>query len=131
MQQVGPYISKFGLENLGIQNTNVVHWNYSTPALYEQALRRQEAMLSHLGPMVVRTGHHTGRSPKDKFVVKEPTTEKNIWWSDVNRPYNQENFNRIKERVISYLQGRDLYVQDYIICRINYARVYSGKVWDF
>ena len=69
-----------GLEALGIVRSGRVHWNLSPAVLYETAIRRNEAVLASEGPLVARTGQHTGRSPLDKFTVKEPTTEKNIHW---------------------------------------------------
>ena len=73
-----------GLEALGIVRSGRVHWNLSPAVLYETAIRRNEAILAAEGPLVARTGQHTGRSPHDKFTVKEPTTEKNVHWGDVN-----------------------------------------------
>ncbi|EDN66956.1 Phosphoenolpyruvate carboxykinase (ATP) [Beggiatoa sp. PS] len=55
---------------------NDIYWNLNTQALYEQAIRHREGIMAHLGPLVVRTGHHTGRSANDKFIAQEPTTEK-------------------------------------------------------
>ena len=69
-------------------------------------------MLSHLGPVVMRTGAFTGRSPNDKFIVKEPSTENEIWWGDVNRPFSEEKFNLIWHRIQAYLQGNDIFIQD-------------------
>ena len=63
-----------GLEALGIVRSGRVHWNLSPAVLYEIALRRREAILASDGPLVARTGQHTGRSPQDKFTVKEPST---------------------------------------------------------
>lgn len=104
--------SKYGLEHHGITNVNDVFWNLPTSSLYEEAIRRREGLVAHLGPIVVRTGHHTGRSPNDKFIVREPPTEDNIWWGDVNRPFDPERFDNLYARLLAYLQGRDLYVQD-------------------
>jgi phosphoenolpyruvate carboxykinase (ATP) len=100
------------LESHGIRNVNTVYWNLSTPLLVEEAIRRREARLSHLGPLVVRTGSHTGRSPQDKFVVQEPTSEDKVWWGKVNQPMSTENFDRLHLRMLAYLQGKDLFVQD-------------------
>ncbi len=100
------------LSYLGIKNVNNIYWNLVTPALYEQIIRRREGLLSHLGPVVVRTGAFTGRSPNDKFIVKEPTTEHEIWWGDVNRPFSEEKFKLIWHRIQAYLQGNDIFIQD-------------------
>ena len=104
--------SSYGLENHGLYNLDNIYWNLPTPALYEEAIRRREGVLSHMGPLVVRTGHHTGRSANDKFIVREPSAEPHVWWGEVNRPFNSETFDRIHARLISYLQMKDVYVQD-------------------
>ncbi|MDZ7344086.1 MAG: phosphoenolpyruvate carboxykinase [candidate division KSB1 bacterium] len=104
--------SKYGLEIHGIANTNLEYWNLSTPALYEEAIRRREGIVAHLGPLVVRTGHHTGRSPNDKYIVKEPSSDDKIWWGKVNRPIEADKFDRLYERLLAYLRGKDVFVQD-------------------
>ena len=70
-----------GLEVHGITNVARVYWNLGIPALYEEAVRRREGSISIDGPLVCRTGQHTGRSPNDKFIVREPSSEGNVWWS--------------------------------------------------
>jgi len=120
MQQLGPYISSYGIENQGIRSASIVYWNYTTPALYEYALRTNEVVLA-AGPLVARTGDHTGRSPNDKLVVKEPTSEEQIWWGSVNRPFPQEKFAALHRRIRAYTQGRRLFVQD----------VYAGADRDY
>ncbi|GMQ77631.1 MAG: phosphoenolpyruvate carboxykinase (ATP) [Anaerolineae bacterium] len=112
MQNIGPYPSEYGVERHGIQNANTVYWHMTTPMFYEQIVRRREGEMLHLGPVVVRTGDHTGRSPNDKFIVKEPTSEKDIWWGDVNRSINQEQFDYLLRRIQAYLQNRDIFVFD-------------------
>src|SRR5713101_1515918 len=104
--------SRYGLEIHGIKNTAAEYWNLSTPALVEAAIRRHEGVLAHAGPLVVQTGHHTGRSPNDKFIVKESSSEKNIWWGKVNRPIDAGKFAALYQRMISQLHGKDLFVQD-------------------
>ncbi len=111
MQQIGPVISSYGIENHGIIGASIVRWNYTTPALYEHAIRANEAVLAG-GPLVVRTGDHTGRSPLDKFVVKEPSSEAQIWWGVENRPFSPEKFEDLHRRMRAYLQGRGIFVQD-------------------
>jgi phosphoenolpyruvate carboxykinase (ATP) len=100
------------LSYLGIRNVGRIHHNLSTPALYEEAVRHSEGWISHLGPLVVRTGQYTGRSADDKFVVREPTSEGRIWWGKHNRPVEPVRFEQLKVRLQAYLQGRDVFVQD-------------------
>ena len=111
MQQIGPYISSYGVEEHGIRAANIIRWNYTAPALYEHAIRANEAMLAG-GPLVVRTGDHTGRSANDKFVVREPSSEDKVWWGKVNRPFSRENFEALHRRLSAYVQGRGIFVQD-------------------
>jgi phosphoenolpyruvate carboxykinase (ATP) len=101
-----------GLDQHGLYNLNAAYWNLPTPELYEQAILRHEGSLSHLGPLVVRTGHHTGRSAEDKFVVDEPSTHDQIWWGRANKPIPAESFAALHQRLASYLQMKEVYVQD-------------------
>nr|HID58867.1 phosphoenolpyruvate carboxykinase (ATP) [Desulfobacterales bacterium] len=112
MQQVGWNPSKYGLEHHGIENVNAVYWNLSSAALYEQIVLRHEGLVAHRGPIVVRTGHHTGRAPNDKFIVKEPSSQDRIWWGEVNQPFDEEKFDTLYYRLLAYLQGKELFVQD-------------------
>ncbi len=100
------------LECHGIQNVRTIYWNSSTPLLYEEALQRHEGRLAHLGALVVRTGQYTGRAPRDKFIVREASTANQVWWGDVNRPMEPEQFARLRSRLSAYLQDRDVFVQD-------------------
>lgn len=104
--------SQYGLEHHGISNLSAVHWNLPTPALYEHVVRRQEGLISHLGPIVVSTGHHTGRSPNDKFIVREPSSEGKTWWGKANQPFDRDKFEGLYRRLLAYLQMKELYVQD-------------------
>ncbi len=100
------------LKYLGLENLGRVYADLPTPALYEESIRRYEGMLSHLGPLVVRTGQHTGRLPRDKFLVHEPSSESKIWWGKVNRPMEVARFNALNHRLSAYLQGKDVFVQN-------------------
>ncbi|UCC73702.1 MAG: phosphoenolpyruvate carboxykinase (ATP) [Gemmatimonadota bacterium] len=112
MEEQGRIHGQHGLEEIGIRNVNTVWWNLNTPALYEHALQRHEALLAHLGPLVVRTGQFTGRSPNDKYVVKEPSSEGVVWWGPVNQPIDEERYRALRARLTAYFQGKDLYVED-------------------
>jgi phosphoenolpyruvate carboxykinase (ATP) len=101
-----------GLEALGIVRSGRVHWNLSPAALYEEALRRGEAVLGADGPLVARTGQHTGRSPNDKFVVRDATTEQHVHWGNVNRPIEPASFDALHRDLMTYFQDKELYVLD-------------------
>ena len=103
---------KVGLETHGLKNLKKINWNLSTPQLYEHIIANKEGQLSHLGPVCVTTGEHTGRAPNDKFIVQEPSSQENIWWGKVNRPFSVEQFEALYSRVLAYLQGKEVYVQD-------------------
>jgi phosphoenolpyruvate carboxykinase (ATP) len=102
----------FGLENIGLVNLRKVYWNLTTEALYEEIIFRNEAQISLAGPIIVNTGKHTARAANDKFIVRESTTEKNIWWGEYNRPYATVKFDELYNRLQGFLQGRDIFVQD-------------------
>ncbi|GMR18116.1 MAG: phosphoenolpyruvate carboxykinase (ATP) [Gammaproteobacteria bacterium] len=104
--------SDYSLENHGLHGLNDIYWNLPTPSLYEQAINRREGVLSHLGPLVVRTGHHTGRSANDKFVVEDANTIDKINWGPLNQPLSPEKFAGLHKRMATYLQMKDVYVQD-------------------
>jgi phosphoenolpyruvate carboxykinase (ATP) len=104
--------SDYGLANHGLENLRMAYWNLPTEALYEEISFRREARISHLGPIVANTGKHTARSANDKFIVKEPSTENQIWWGQYNRPFSADRFNDLFNRMQGFLQGRDVFVQD-------------------
>ena len=104
--------SRFGLDRHGIRNINVAYWNLGTAQLLEHAVQRHEGLFASGGSFVVRTGQFTGRSPKDKFVVRDETTENTVAWGPVNQPIEQDRFDRIYSKMLAFWQGHDLYVQD-------------------
>ena len=101
-------LDEHGLENV----RGRVFWRPTTSQLYVHALRRGEATLAEGGPLVVDTGIHTGRSPNDKFVVREPGSEDRIWWGDVNAEISPDSFERLREKVVARLSEGDVYVVD-------------------
>jgi len=109
---IAPHHKIKSLTHLCLENLGNVYWDLPAPALYEEAIRRNEGMLSHLGPLVVRTGKYTGRLPEDKFFVREPSSQSKIGWGKVNRPIDAQKFAGVKERLCAYLQGKDLFIQN-------------------
>lgn len=93
-----------------ILNPRNVYYNLSVAQLYEHAIHRGEAQLAADGPLIAWTGERTGRSPNDRFLVREPSTQDKIWWGKVNRPIAPEHFNSLAARIAAYLQGRDVYL---------------------
>ena len=110
-----------------------VRANLSTAELYEDAIRHGEGLVAADGPLVVRTGKHTGRSPEDKFIVDESSSHDKIWWGSVNRPISEAHYDRLRARLVTYVASKDLYSQD---CFIGAApahrrslRVYTETAW--
>jgi phosphoenolpyruvate carboxykinase (ATP) len=102
-----------GLAPQGLRPSGRVHWNLVAPELVEAAVRRNEGVLAEMGPFVAVTTPHTGRSPNDKFVVKDPTSEADVDWGKVNQPISPEHYAILKADVQAYLNGLDeLFVQD-------------------
>lgn len=130
---MGTVPNSFGLHNHGIHNPGTVHWTPHTPALYQHVVRRGEGQIAHLGPLVVYTGQHTGRSPKDKFIVKEASTDAHVAWGKINQPISEAIFDNIYHRLMGYLQRRELYVQDcFVGADPQYrmaVRVISESAW--
>ena len=102
----------YGLEKSGIINTKAIYRNLSPAELIEHALIRGEGKLSNTGALVVKTGKYTGRSAKDKFIVDTSAVHDEIAWGKVNRPIEESKFNALKAKIISYLQGKEVFIFD-------------------
>jgi phosphoenolpyruvate carboxykinase (ATP) len=134
MQNEGPYVSSHGVENNGITGARTVYWNLPPARLVEMAVRRGEAVLAADGPLLCETGQHTGRSPNDKFLVKHPSIDADIWWGDVNRPIESEKFDLLLADARKHLEGKDVFVFDGYAgadprYRIN-VRVITENAWQ-
>jgi phosphoenolpyruvate carboxykinase (ATP) len=104
---------KFDLAQQGISTSATLHWNLITAPLIELAVKRAEGLLAKDGPLVVKTGMHTGRSAQDKFFVRDATTEDTIWWSQANKSMTAAHFAALKEDFYAALATKDtLFVQD-------------------
>src|ERR671913_748254 len=100
------------LSEHGIEAGGTVHHNPTVALLYSHALERGDGTLAEGGSLVVDTGVHTGRSPNDKFVVRDPSTEDRIWWGKVNAELPENAFDGLRDKVTSFLSDQDLYVVD-------------------
>jgi phosphoenolpyruvate carboxykinase (ATP) len=106
-------VPSYGLDTQGIATSATIHWNLVTAPLYEAALRRGEGMIAKDGPLVVKTGRHTGRSAQDRFIVRDDTTENNIWWGKSNKPMDPAAFDRLHQDFLAALgQKEELFVAD-------------------
>lgn len=102
----------YNLSNQGVGNLRLAYWNLPTEALVEEAVFRNEGAMVAGGAYVAFTGKHTARSANDKFVVRHVDSEKNVWWGVYNRPFEMEKFDALYDRMLGFLQGRDVFVQD-------------------
>ncbi len=105
--------SSIGLSRQGLDPRGQVHWNLIAPELFQAAARRSEGEFADMGPFVAVTTPHTGRSPNDKFVVKEPSSEKDVDWGKVNQPMTVEKYHVLLDDVRRYLnEAGELFVED-------------------
>ncbi|MGB0524200.1 MAG: phosphoenolpyruvate carboxykinase (ATP) [Flammeovirgaceae bacterium] len=121
------------LEYLGIHNAKEVKWNLTPAELYEEALARGEGNLTDTGALMCDTGKFTGRAPKDRFIVKDDYTNDDVWWGDINQPFDPEKFDALMKKLVDNLAGKKLYVRDayagaYEKYRIS-LRVVNTKAW--
>src|SRR5258708_8840957 len=105
-------MSRKALEDYGLVNLGNINWNLPPVVLVEHALERKEGRLAANGAFAATTGVHTGRSPKDKFIVSNEETAAKIWWGENNHPMSQESFALVRRSLADYLQGRDVYILD-------------------
>jgi phosphoenolpyruvate carboxykinase (ATP) len=108
----GNHASQSGLDGLGIRHVNEAYCNLGAAQLLERAIQRREGHLASNGSLVVRTGQFTGRSPKDKFIVRDEITDSTVQWGAVNQPMSESHFDRLYARMQSFWHGRDVFVQD-------------------
>src|SRR6266480_1725801 len=100
------------LEAAGLTPQRAVHWNLGPPELYEHAVRRAEGVIAEGGAFCAVTAPHTGRSPNDKFIVREPSSEVEIRWNRLNQPLEAAHFERLRAAVLTHLAGQELFVRD-------------------
>src|SRR5438270_8473373 len=107
MGKAGKPAAGHGLEQHGIHNINAAYWNLGTAQLLEHAIQRREGTFASGGSFVVRTGQFTGRSPKDKFIVRDEITDPHVHWGPVNQPMSEANFDKLYAKMMAFWQGHD------------------------
>src|SRR6202140_3524912 len=100
-----------GFDQLGIRDVRRAFCNLGAEQLIEHSIRCGEGLLANDGALVVRTGQFTGRSPKDKFIVRDDLTESTVNWGAVNQPISPQNFDKIYSKALAFLRGSELFVQ--------------------
>jgi len=130
VKQTGIFGAADGAHRFGFRDLTAVHWNLTAPRLYAEALLRDEARIAEGGALVAETGAHTGRSPNDKFVVRDATTEDNVWW-DNNGAISPREFDILLGDFLEHAKGRDLFVQDLYAAADPSARVSARVFTEF
>jgi phosphoenolpyruvate carboxykinase (ATP) len=111
VENLGVFNGAQGADQFGFRNLKRVYWNFEAPALYEQSLSRSESQLVRGGAILADTGVHTGRSPKDKFVVRDAETEDKVWW-DNNGAISRDQFDTLLADFLAHAEGKELFAQD-------------------
>jgi phosphoenolpyruvate carboxykinase (ATP) len=133
VQETGIRNPAFGADRCGLEGVGAVHWNLLAPQLYEHALTAGEAQLAYGGALAAETGVHTGRSPKDKFIVKDARTEPTVWWEN-NGAISCEHFDCLLADFLAHAKGKKLFAQD-LYAGANHrhrlkTRVFTENAWQ-
>ncbi len=116
-------VEKFDLLSFGQRHPKRMHRNLPTSVLYEKIITSREGQLAHLGPVVVRTGHYAELPPRDRFIVREPVSEKKISWSKEKNALSENQFNTLFRRLMSYMNDKEVYVQDCLVGGVPQHRI--------
>jgi phosphoenolpyruvate carboxykinase (ATP) len=103
------------LNSLGIKNATI-RYQLTSSELHEETLKKEQGVASSLGAIAVNTGEFTGRSPKDRFIVKDAITKDEVWWSDINLPFDSQKFDALYNKVAAYLSEKEIFVRDSFAC---------------
>ena len=103
------------LNDVGIKNA-IIRYQLTSEELQEETIKKDQGVASSLGAIAVNTGEFTGRSPKDRFIVKDAITKDEVWWSDINLPFDSKKFDLLYDKVTSYLSGKEVFVRDSYAC---------------
>lgn len=133
MTETGKRAKNATISDLGIKNSRV-HWNLKPSELIEISLRNGQAKLTSQKAITINTGKFTGRSPMDRFIVKDKITNDAVWWGDMNLPFNDQDFDGLHKKVINYLSNKEIYVRDAYACadekyKLN-IRIVNEYAWS-
>jgi phosphoenolpyruvate carboxykinase (ATP) len=134
VKETGLRNSAHGADKFGFKDLDAIHWNLEAPQLYEHSLAGREATIVRGGPICAETGVHTGRSPKDKFTVKDEITAPTVHWNDFNIALDEKYFHIIRKKITDYLSNKpELWIRDCYACaderyRMN-IRIVNEKPW--
>lgn len=122
------------LENAGIKKLKKINFNLSPAQLIKDTLLKKEGILTDKMALACSTGEFTGRSPKDKFIVKDELTEETVWWGEINHPFLPKDFDDLYNKVCDYLEGKEVYVRDAFACasekhKLN-LRIVTENPWQ-
>jgi phosphoenolpyruvate carboxykinase (ATP) len=116
MKDIGIRNTNADLGSLGILNYKRAFWNLTAEQLIEETIKREQGVLSDTGAISVKTGEFTGRSPKDRFIVKDDLTENSVDWGDINIPFEKKNFDSLYSQITEYFSDKDLFIKDAYAC---------------
>ncbi len=108
-------LKKTGLEVYGIEDA-IVNWNLTPEELQKITVEKGLGVETNNGTLAINTGKFTGRSPQDRFLVKDEYTEDRVWWGKINKPVSPENFDRLQDEIVEYLSGKEIYARDGYVC---------------
>ncbi len=126
-------IKSVSLDSIGITNAKI-NYQLSPDELHAITIEKGQGIESSLGALSVNTGKFTGRSPQDRFIVKDAVTQDEIWWGNVNLPFESDKFQKLLDKVTAYLSDKEIYVRDSYVCsedkyRMN-VRVITETAWS-
>lgn len=133
MDNYGLFTKTISLENIGIKDAHI-KYQLSPDELHDITLEKGQGVESSTGALAINTGEFTGRSPQDRFIVKDSITEDKVWWGNVNLPFDSDKFDALHKKVAAYLSGKEVFVRDSYVCsdanyRMN-VRVVTETAWS-
>ncbi len=131
MKVIGTKNPTSDLSKVGIEATKTAYWNLSPEELVEETIKRGQGVISKAGAICVETGEFTGRSPKDRFIVKDDITRANVDWGDINIGIDPERFDQLHGKICDYFTGKDVFVRDAYACADDNYRLTLRLVSEY